>query len=480
MKSSPVQSDAASEAARISTRRVNARWWLWGLVTAGALLLLVVRGVVRGAAFSGDFTMIYAGGRVWLEGGNPYLLDVLYAAFVSAGGGAERAKDPTWFVALYPPTTYALLGPLGALPWSAARLVWLGLSLVSVGAIAAWAWRWRPRPERPERSGGAGPVAMLWLLPLGLAFMPVHTTLRFGQLGLVVLALCVWAIGTPRRGGEARTESGEPMFAAALSGLLLAVAGGLKPQLAGLFALGLMATARWRTLAWCLVWGLGILAISVGRWMFPDGTALSSWWVALRTNLDAFAGQGFADPRPSNPMAHHMIHLEPLVWRLGSAAGMTGPAVFSTIASASGVVVTVAAAFAAAWRLRGCRPWHEQRQPGAITLWVAAVAATLTLLIAYHRAYDAVLLIVPAVWALRAWARGARVTVALVGLGVLLYLVRLPELVGHVLPQRGTAWHPARLPGWQTLFMHQGTWSLLLMAGSLFLAGTTRRSTSAP
>ncbi|MEM8783162.1 MAG: glycosyltransferase family 87 protein [Planctomycetota bacterium] len=466
-------------------------WWVaWGLLTVAAVFLLVQRGVVRGAAFSGDFTMIYAGARVWLEGGNPYLLDTLYGSFEAAGGAGERPKDPTWFVALYPPTTYALLGPLGALSWTAARLAWLGLSLVSLGAIGVWVGRWwnaygstRAATSHRRAFGRARSwttPGLLWWVPLGLAYMPVHTTLRFGQLGLVVLAMCVWAIGTPRRGTEDRSQTSEPMFAAALSGLLLAVAGGLKPQLAGLFALGLLATGRWRTFAWCVVWGLGIVGVAVGRWMLPDGTALAAWWTALRENLDAFAGQGFADPRPSNPVAHHMIHLEPWFWRLGDGLGLTGISGFARLAAAAGLAATIAAAVWMAWRLQRLGQISERRTPGPVTLWVAALAATLTLLIAYHRAYDAVLLAVPVAWACLAWSMGRRWSAAAVVVASLLYLVRLPE-VATALIRRGqlsAAWQ--ELPGWSAVFLHQGTWALLLIAVALLIAGPASASSVSP
>ena len=409
------------------------RWLRRGawVALAVAVVLLLVRGVGPGLSFSGDFTMIHAGARVWLEGGDPYNFETLYDRWQAAGGGSERPREERWFVALYPPTTYAALAPVGALPWRWGRAAWVLLSVLSLGAVAWWAAAWLRAPGCHARSGvGAGPaevgtgnthplegVAPGWsrllLLAAWLSAGPVATTLEFGQLGLVVLALVALALGTP--------GSRPPAWAA---GAALALAGCVKPQLAGVFALGFVALGRWRELGWTLGVGSAVAAVAVLR-LELAGVA---WVDGLLGNLRRFAGTGFADPSPANRVAWQMVNLKPLWLRLFS--GGAGWAVAAVLAAAGARV---------AWRARGRSSTRGGYAEADLALWVTAVAAVVTLLVAYHRAYDAVLLAVPAVWAVRALPSGRRVAPTLVLLGVAAFWPPLPELLNHLA-------HHTRLP----------------------------------
>jgi len=222
------------------------------LLVLAAAGLFVQRGVARGVAGAHDLTMMYAGARQWVGGGNPYPLDAAYDAYLDGGGGAERPRDPKWFAQLYPPTTYAVMAPVGALPWSVARGVFCGLNLAGWALAGWWAWGWRPRV-----GGGSRALAALLLAAGLLAWAPVHTTLAFGQLGGVVVGLVCLGVGRPER--QKRLASGDDTFfvfkkgvvpfSELLQGLALAAACCLKPQLAGLFVVVLGLTGRWRTVA---------------------------------------------------------------------------------------------------------------------------------------------------------------------------------------------------------------------------------------
>ena len=157
-----------------------------------------------------------------------------------------------------------------------------------------------------------------------------------------------------------------------------------------------------------------------------------------------------------------MINLEPLWLRFfsgGAGLGVAG--------------VLGAGAVGVAWRARGA----GDRDP-AFPLWVASVAAVATLLIAYHRAYDAVLLAVPAVWAARTLAAGGgrRWAAAAVLLGVAVFWPPLPELLNHLahhgrLP-RSTAW-----PFWlETAVMFHRPAVLVGLLGVLVAGGSVRRT----
>ncbi|MBB6441758.1 glycosyltransferase 87 family protein [Phycisphaera mikurensis] len=375
----------------------------WAVLAVAGILLLV-RGVLPGLAFSGDFTMIHAGASVWLDGGNPYDFDTLYNGWKADGGGSERPREERWFVALYPPTTYAALAPVGALGWPAGRAAWVLLSGLSVAGVAAWGAAWlRRNPTHPPR-GVAPERARPWLVLLLAAWLsagPVATTLEFGQLGLVVLALVALAVGTP--GWR------PPAWAA---GAALAGAGCVKPQLAGVFALGFVALGRWRELAWTLGVGSAIAAVAVLR-LEAAGVA---WATGLLDNVRRFAGTGFADPSPANRVAWQMVNLEPLWRRFFSGGAPVGVAAVWAVAAAG-----------VAWRVR-----KRAGPAGGFTLWVMSVASVVTLLIAYHRAYDAVLLAVPAVWAVRGLLAGGRLAPAAVLVGVAFFWPPVPELLNHL------------------------------------------------
>lgn len=440
--------------------------WLALVGLAGVMLgLLLWRGVLPGLSFSGDLTMIHAGARLWWEGGNPYDFEALYAAYEEAGGRGERQKDVKWFVALYPPTTYATLGPWGVLSWPAARAVWLLMSIASAAAIAAWAWRWRPQSKVSEYgSRAAQPLLIpLLLLAVWLGFAPLHTTLKFGQLGLVVLALLVWAVGSPGR-------KPKPW----LAGLLLAIAGAIKPQLAGLIALGLLPLGRWRELVWCLGFGLVITVIAVGRFE----VAGVPWLQDLLTNLDRFAGKDFADPRPSNDKAFQMINLDPLAWRLGFDTAVGRLAVWGVFG-----LSCVWAVWKVGKARCSCHGFDERDRPSGVTLWVMSLLAVLTLLVAYHRFYDAVLLAVPAVWLWRAWtdkqaAKRRTLSLWLAALAMLWFVLPITQTLDSLRIHGHLPASIFNLPGWHTVVMHGSTWTLLALWLALLIAGPSPNGVS--
>jgi len=85
----------------------------------------------------------------------------------------------------YPPIVALLFRPFTLLPFGPAKLVWLGLNIVLVGALLAWAWR-RLRP-RGWRAGGFA-VWFALLLPA------TAENLILGQLSPIVGALLAIAV----------------------------------------------------------------------------------------------------------------------------------------------------------------------------------------------------------------------------------------------------------------------------------------------
>jgi|GEM_PF-1866524 len=487
------------------------------LLLLGAAGVFVQRGLVRGVTGSHDLTMMYAGARQWVFGGNPYPLDAAYDAYLDGGGGAERPRDPKWFAQLYPPTTYAVMAPVGALPWSVARVVFCGLNVLGWAVAGGWVWGWRPQSaERKVKSANqtqaAGSESGAAAVLVGAAFLawaPVHTTLAFGQLGGVVVGLVCLGVGAPRSGESekrkvksANRTQAEPV----LRGLALALACCLKPQLAGLFVVALAVAGRWRTVGWTCGWGLVIAAVAVGRLM----ATAPMWWADLRSNVAAFAGTGFADPSRANPQAWQMINLEPWLRHVGVgevAAGVLpwvlGVAAFAAVAWSGcvrGRQSEKLAHSSAAMRPQGKSENQTQADGGGrVTrgsvaaspcsgdadafLRLLAVAAVVSLLVVYHRTYDAVLLVFPAAWAWRAVAARGWVSAGGVAAGLIAVMgLPLPAVLSEAV-KRG--WLPGTLaeqawwvPG---VLMHQNV-VLLALGGLLAICGgpqTPRRPRSA-
>ena len=449
-----------------------------------ACVLLGVRGVARGldpgAIGGADFTMVYAGARAWWLGLDPYDHAVLIELYTAAGGGRERDLDPRWFASLYPPTTYAVLGPLlGWAAWPWARLIWMATNLV------AWAGGGL-LGDRLLRQGGAGPAGRLGWAAVWAGFGAVHTTLAFGQLGLVtgVLAVAglvgVAGVARASRGFREtdRPDTGRLAGARRLlwPGLALAVASALKPQLAGFFVLAAIAL-RPAVLMPAAATGLALVVLAVGR-LAAAGPDAAGWLGTLRHNLAAFrdpATAGLADPTPANPFTYQMIHLAPGLHRLGLGLG--------PVAGVLGWAAGLGLVAIVLHHLRRRGP--IARDPAALA-WAAAGLGAASLLVVYHRYYDAVVLLAVPVWLglawqnRRAWTRTERAGVALVAAGFALLMIPGTSMLAMAV-RRG--WLPevvTGVPGFDALVLHHGVWATAAVALGLGLAVPRTSGLTAP
>jgi hypothetical protein len=437
--------------------------------------LLRWRGVLRGAEGSLDFTMVYASARQWAFGYDPYPFEPLYDVYVEQGGVKEgkpsRPRDPMWFASLYPPMTYAVLSPLGLMDWDGARLGWLCVNILATIAVGVWLVKHRP----PVPAPGSGAVVPCFVLAGFLASAPLHTTLAFGQLGLVTLALMLLAISLVLR------DTSHTKGKAILAGIALALAGALKPQLLAPVALALLVTTAWRAVLLGMGVGVVITAIAALR---IEPTWVENWLL----NLREFAGKGFADPSADNPVAYQMIHLSPLLHRL--MPGIPGAA------KALAVLLPMAALLLAMighWKRTIARGDAEARivqtscfhpsyfsgPPGlrASSLQLLSVACVVTLLITYHRTYDAVMLVVPVVWA---WHRLHIRRSDVAGWCVVALLVLLALPTPQLLASREVSGYlPTALienPLWYVVVLMQHNWMLLALLCILLGSGPRRSS----
>ena len=236
-----------------------------------------------------------------------------------------------------------------------------------------------------------------------------------------------------------------------LAGLALAVATALKPQLGGPFVLLLLWQRRFKAVASAAVVGGGLTLAAVVPMMahhVPWLTGPASWTEELRY---AEVPGGINDARVSDIGRHDMVHLQVLVHFLTDNA---------TLVNAITLVIVAALAYVL-WRTARGRPFD---------LGSIAAATILALLVAYHRLYDAGIIVLPVAWAVVHCRSGvarwpARVVLLLTGV----YFVQQEWIDERFF---GAAGHPA-LSGawWFNLFVephHQ--WELLTMFGCIVLS----------
>ena len=183
-----------------------------GLAAAGAydayyLVVWLLRG---GSPRFGDFAAFWSFGRFALTQPLAGLYDpVVLQAF-------QKSLDPAFTAAypfVYPPSFLLVAGPLALAPQAVA---WLGWTLVSIGGYVAVA-------------GRGWPAVLLLVAPTTLVCVVA------GQAGLLMAALLLGGMLAVRE---------RPWLGGALLGLLT-----LKPQLAVLAPVALVASGQWRALA---------------------------------------------------------------------------------------------------------------------------------------------------------------------------------------------------------------------------------------
>jgi hypothetical protein len=408
------------------------------LAAAGAVAAVayfILRGPLRGINESFDLTYGYAAAQAWSSGLNPYDATVLEANMIAAQGPVVPMAIGH---GVYLPFSIPLFTPIAPLPWQPALM--LGL-IVNVGCAFAIALG-LVHLLGLRRSSTHGLVLFGFIMALG----PIHTTVAAGQTGVVATAGLV--------GAMVLEQSKRDRWAGAVYGLASAV----KAQIGLPFVLWALCRRRWAVggLAGLVIGGLTLLAL--GRMAAANVAWLDSWLA----NLAWLTGpEGNGDPDPSNPDRFSLINLEyPL--RVFLPEPWAGRVV---------LLVVGCAALATLALIR-------RRRLGDELLGVSLVAV-LSLLVTYHRYYDAVVLALPIAWGISVLATPLRN----LGLAVLvtggafivpsLGALRELELAGH-------------LPSWLTdnavwagLVLPHHTWAVVLIGVILLAAAWRTRSLNA-
>jgi hypothetical protein len=332
--------------------RVYPRLFLavYALVIVGYSLSLHDGLDLRGQPVGADFVTFYSAARLTLAGTGllAYDLDTL-SAMQHQLFPAYALGPFAWF---YPPTFLLLIAPLALLPYLPALLAFVG------GTAAAWTVALRHAVGRT----GAG-----WLIA---AFPGLWVCAAHGQNGLLTAALAGGAILLLRRA---------PVLAGVLTGLLA-----IKPQLAILFAVALIATRAWRTLLAAAATAAAFLGVSLA--VFGPG-ALPAWADSLQ--LARLATETGNLPWNKMPSTFAMLR------QLGV------PLDWSYLVHGLVALVTVAAV------------WLVWRRSDSVQLRGAVLMAGTFLVNPYAFDYDLVWLAFPIAWLAchgleRGWRRGDR------------------------------------------------------------------------
>lgn len=218
-----------------------------------------------------DFSVFWSAGHLALQGDAlaAYDFERLRPVIAAHGALADGASfDLPW---LYPPTFLLLMAPLAALPFALAYVVFVSASgFAYVAALL-------------RMLDGATPVAgsARWL-PI-VACPGFALAAAMGQNAFLTAALAAWSVLLlPRR----------PLAAGMLAGVMC-----IKPQLAVLIPVALVAGAEWKALAAAAATALAMLLVSAGLFGWETVPAfLATGAQAKQAMLERSAAAWYAMP----------------------------------------------------------------------------------------------------------------------------------------------------------------------------------------
>jgi hypothetical protein len=354
----------------------------WG----GLLLLLLCGGisifwgavlvrVVPGGPL--DFQHIYYGTRCLLQHHNPYIESELESVYRAEGGERPsesiQARRIVTFYRNLPPT-FLFITPLAMLPLGAAEALWMILTggVFILAAFLMW-----------EIGASYAPGVSLLLICILLANAEV--LFGSGNTAGIVVSLCVVAVWCFLQ--ERFVPAGILCMAASLA---------IKPHDAGLVWLffllagGVYRKRALQTLAVTVV--LGVASILWVSHVAPH------WMQGLHANLMATSVHGdLNDPGPDSVTGRSVsmiIDLQAAVSVFRDDPRIYNPASY-----------LVCGALMLAWSVRTLRSRFLQARA-----WLALAAIVpLTMLVTYHRSYDAKLLLLTVPACAMLWAEGGQI-----------------------------------------------------------------------
>ncbi len=371
-----------------------------------------------------DFSQNYTASRLWLKGQSPANPANFVELWRQESHSRLELDDIRTHLA--PPLGgLVVMAPVAALPWRAAKIVWLALLLISFAATV-WALA-RTAKLRWNEAPGLAFIAGC------LALAPFHTGLASGNTSVLVIGLCAVAIWAAASGKDA------------VAGGLFGIACSMKPQLGAFLVLYYLVRQRWRLFATAVGTTIALNVVAV-LYLSIRGV---SWLDGYLQNARGFVNANHIDDfTTANPARFGLINLQVPFFSITGQASSANFLAFAVVA----ILVCVWIYFVAR---------HGNRIPEMLSL--SAISA-IALLPVYHRFYDAALLAIPLCWCLINSDRAARMVAKNVLALMAFFLVpgaawlqQLP-LRGSVSPSTSASWW------WNCVVMPHQTWALFLLS----------------
>jgi hypothetical protein len=364
LKETPLGTNVAS-----STRRA-------ALYLAVALLFIFatfqfVRQDVIGLKFPvNDLAVPWVSSQAFLHGKNPYDDMQEFAKIWAAAGVPIAASFPDYsyvfstHLMAYPPTALALVAPLGLLGWHTA--VWAyaaGSMVLFVAAILLLAQN-LPLHWRDPRK--------LYFVAFALAMAPLRTGSQDANLNTLTIAFVCLGVGLMSR---------KPYW----SGIAIALAACLKPQVAVLLLAYMLLRSKWRVAGTASA-VCAVLSASSILWMRIHGV---DWFRPfLRQVSQCVSPTGINAFVTADIGRFDMVNLRILTFQLTQSlkwSGILAWAVFALLAAMS------------VFSIR--RHVSSENENAGV-----AIVAVLTLLPTYQRFYGAEILLFVVYWAVENWS----------------------------------------------------------------------------
>ncbi len=388
------------------------------------------RGVLRATELSFDLKYGYASIQAMLAGLNPYDPAHLERVLLAGGGTTDHVVGALRNV--YFPFTLPVFLPISVGSWPQALTAGLIINVVLVAAIILGLLRYLGWPLVTIRS-------FLFAAAV-LALAPIHTSMADGQTSVAAVAALVGALVLSKRQG--------------VSGLLTGLSSAIKVQVGLPFVVLALVRGRWRSAAWAA----GAIALLGLVALIPLQLSGHPWFMTWQDNLRWASGpEGPNYAGPDNLGRVTLLNLQYPLRQLGASETVAGAITFAVVGIAG---------LAYLWIAR--RPGRDR------DLLDMSVVGVLTLLLTYHRFYDAVLLVFPIAWAFAAWHGGRRVIAGLVLLCCADFLFPFQATLS-VFEEEGRV--PAWLTDsavWDAVLLAQHVWSLVGLTGLLLVASAQR------
>jgi hypothetical protein len=324
-----------------------------------------------------DFKGVYFEARCLLQHTDPYKPGEPLRVYMAEGANQPvptAGLRQTLIRDLYLPTTSIFIAPFAMLPWGPAHLLWMILTAVALVFAGYLMW---------SIGTNCAPVISAGLICLVLANSEV--LFATGNPAGVVVSLCVVAVWCFFK--DRFVWAGV---------LCLAVSVAIKPHDAGLVWLYfLLAGGVYRKRALQTLLVTAVLGLAAILWVTPIAP---HWMQELHSNLLAdSAPGGFGDPGLASPTGRTVsmvIDLQSVV-----AVFRDDPRIYNSVS------YLVCGALLLAVAVRTLRLRFSQRKT-----WLALAAiAPLTMLVTYHRPFDAKLLLLAVPACAMLWAEGGRI-----------------------------------------------------------------------